>query len=273
MNKVDIKENLYIIIVEAKKVLENEFLFLERRHIIMLQDKIITLRNWINQSDNIVFFGGAGVSTESKIPDFKSADGLYHMKYAYSPEVILSHHFFMEKTKEFYEFYRDKMLHMEAEPNITHDKLYKLEKDGKLKGIITQNIDNLHQKAGSNKVVELHGSVFRNYCMECGKFYEVTEILKTENVPRCSCGGIIKPDVVLYEEGLDQTVLSMAINLISKAQVLVVGGTSLSVYPAASLVRYYGGNKMVLINNSITPYDNEADLLITANLGEVFYQL
>lgn len=236
----------------------------------MHKDAIETLKNWITESDNIVFFGGAGVSTESGIPDFRSVDGLYNMKYAYPPETILSHTFFMKKTKDFYDFYRDKMIYTNAKPNITHRKLAQLEKEGKLKGVITQNIDGLHQEAGSIKVLELHGSVLRNHCMVCNKLYDISVIINSEGIPRCSCGGIIKPDVVLYEESLDGAVMSETIQLISNAEILIVGGTSLSVYPAAGLIRFYKGKKLVLINKSVTPYDNEADLLIQTGLGEVF---
>jgi NAD-dependent deacetylase len=234
------------------------------------QNTIETLKKWITESENIVFFGGAGVSTESGIPDFRSVDGIYNMKYKYPPETIISHSFFIKRTKEFYDFYRDKMIYSEAKPNITHKKLAELEKAGKLKAVITQNIDGLHQAAGSTEVLELHGSVLRNYCMKCHKFYGVSQILSQEGIPRCSCGGIIKPDVVLYEEGLDDAVLYKAIKKISEADVLIVGGTSLSVYPAAGLINFYKGNKLVLINKSITPYDKEADLLIQTSLGEVF---
>jgi NAD-dependent deacetylase len=234
------------------------------------QKTIETLKKWIAESENIVFFGGAGVSTESGVPDFRSVDGIYNMKYAYPPETIISHSFFIKKTKEFYDFYKDKMIYSDAKPNITHKKLAELEKTGKLKAVITQNIDGLHQAAGSSVVLELHGSVLRNYCMKCHKFYGVDEILNQKDIPHCSCGGIIKPDVVLYEEGLDEAVLYNAINKISEADVLIVGGTSLSVYPAAGLINFYRGNKLVLINKSITPYDKEADLLIQTGLGEVF---
>lgn len=236
----------------------------------MYKDAIEMLIKWITESENVVFFGGAGVSTESGIPDFRSVDGLYNMKYAYPPETMISHSFFMKRTKEFYTFYKDKMLYTEKEPNITHRKLARLEKTGKLKGIITQNIDGLHQAAGSKKVFELHGSVLRNYCMNCNKFYDITSILKEEEVPHCSCGGIIKPDVVLYEEGLAEAILNKAVKLISEAEILIVGGTSLSVYPAAGLILFYRGNKLVLINKSVTPYDKKANLLIQTKLGEVF---
>jgi NAD-dependent deacetylase len=239
----------------------------------MFQDKISTLQQWITHSNNVVFFGGAGVSTESGIPDFRSTDGLYHTKYAYPPETILSHHFFVQYTKEFYDFYRDKMIYQEAKPNITHTKLAELENKGILQGVITQNIDGLHQKAGSKMVLELHGSVLRNYCMNCNKLYEVDDILKQKGIVRCSCGGVIKPDVVLYEESLNEKVMSEAVRLISRAEVLIIGGTSLSVYPAAGLIRYYQGDKLILINKDVTPYDTNADLLINARLGEVFSSL
>jgi NAD-dependent deacetylase len=210
----------------------------------MLQNDIDILKNWISESDNIVFFGGAGVSTESNIPDFRSVDGLYHIKYSYPPETILSHSFFMEKTKAFYEFYKDKMIYLNAEPNITHRKLAALEEAGKLKGIITQNIDGLHQKAGSKNVVELHGSVHRNYCMKCGMFYDLPDIIEDlENIPKCHCGGIIKPDVVLYEENLNEKTMKDALKLINQAEVIIIGGTSLSVYPAAGLSVIMKGTK------------------------------
>jgi NAD-dependent deacetylase len=239
----------------------------------MFQDKISTFQQWITQSNNVVFFGGAGVSTESGIPDFRSTDGLYHTKFAYPPETILSHHFFVQHTKEFYDFYRDKMIYLEAKPNITHTKLAELENKGILQGVITQNIDGLHQKAGSKMVLELHGSVLRNYCMNCNKLYEIDDILKQKGIVRCSCGGVIKPDVVLYEESLNEKVMSEAVRLISRAEVLIIGGTSLSVYPAAGLIRYYQGDKLILINKDVTPYDTNADLLINARLGEVFSSL
>jgi NAD-dependent deacetylase len=231
------------------------------------------LRKWVDECGNIVFFGGAGVSTESGIPDFRSVDGLYNQKYKYPPETILSYSFFIRNQAEFYEFYRDKMIFPDAEPNITHKKLAQLEAEGKLQAVITQNIDGLHQKAGSKKVLELHGSVLRNYCMRCGKAYGVDKVIEAEGVPMCGCGGVIKPDVVLYEEGLDQDVLSEAVRFISEAEILIVGGTSLSVYPAAGLVRYYKGDRLVLINRSPTPYDKYADLLLQCGLGEVFSKL
>ena len=232
---------------------------------------IETFLQMIKESDNIVFFGGAGVSTESGIPDFRSVDGLYNQKYDYPPETILSHTFYRRKPEEFYRFYRDKMLCLDAQPNITHKKLAELEKAGKLKAVVTQNIDGLHQKAGSKHVMELHGSVLRNYCERCGEFMSAEEILHSEGVPKCpSCGGPVKPDVVLYEEGLDQKTIEDAVYYISHADMLIIGGTSLAVYPAAGLIDYYRGNKLVLINKSTTPMDNKADLLIQAGLGEVF---
>lgn len=231
--------------------------------------EIQTLRDWIKQAKRIVFFGGAGVSTESNIPDFRSEDGLYHLSYQYPPETILSHTFFMRQTEEFFRFYRDKMLYLDAQPNAAHKALAKWEREGKLQGVITQNIDGLHQKAGSKTVIELHGSVLRNYCMRCGKFYSAEDILHSEGVPRCSCGGIIKPDVVLYEEALSQENLEMAVQMIQSADVLIVGGTSLAVYPAAGLIDYYRGHRLVLINKAPTPYDRKADLLIAGKIGEV----
>lgn len=239
----------------------------------MLGEKINQLKQWITESDNIVFFGGAGVSTESGIPDFRSVDGLYHLKYNYPPEEILSHSFFIGNTEAFYTFYKDKMIYEDANPNITHLKLAKMESQGKLKAVVTQNIDGLHQKAGSKNVLELHGSVLRNYCMKCHLFYAIDKIKEAKSIPMCECGGIIKPDVVLYEESLDDIIVSKAIHAITKADVIIIGGSSLSVYPASGLLRYYTGNKMVLINKSITPYDREADLLIQTGLGEVFSKI
>lgn len=229
----------------------------------------------IQETDNIVFFGGAGVSTESGIPDFRSVDGLYSQKYAYPPETILSHTFYVKKTEEFYRFYRDKMLCLTAEPNDTHLKLAELEAAGKLKAVITQNIDGLHQKAGSRMVLELHGSVHRNYCRTCGKEFNAEYVLASDtNIPLCnSCKGQIKPDVVLYEEGLDQQIIEAAVSYLRNADVLIIGGTSLAVYPAAGLIDYYHGNQLVLINKSTTPMDSRADLLISAGLGEVFRQI
>ena len=228
-----------------------------------------TLKQWLSESENIVFFGGAGVSTESKIPDFRSTDGLYNQQYAYPPETILSHTFYMRRPEEFYRFYRNKMLFPDAEPNRAHKALAKLEQEGRLRAVITQNIDGLHQKAGSREVLELHGSVLRNYCTKCGKFYGLEAVLESEGVPRCICGGVIKPDVVLYDEGLDQHTLQKAVYYISNADVLIIGGTSLTVYPAAGLIDYYWGKKLVLINKSVTPMDSRADLVISGPIGEI----
>lgn len=231
------------------------------------------LQEILDSHRRVVFFGGAGVSTESGIPDFRSVDGLYHQKYDYPPETILSHTFFMNHPEEFFRFYRDKMLALDAEPNAAHRKLAQLEKAGKLTGVVTQNIDGLHQKAGSVHVMELHGSVHRNYCMRCGKFYDARFMLESEGIPTCSCGGMIKPDVVLYEEGLDQNILRDAVKTISEADVMIVGGTSLAVYPAADLLDYFRGDVLVLINKGATPRDNSADLLIQAPIGQVFSQI
>lgn len=234
------------------------------------------LKNMIKNSDNIVFFGGAGVSTESNIPDFRSANGLYNAKESrkYSPEEMLSRSFFMSHTEDFYKFYRDKMIYRDARPNVAHLTLTKLEELGKLRAIITQNIDGLHQVAGSKNVLELHGSVHRNFCMNCGKFFHLNYIINSSSVtPHCDCcGGIIKPDVVLYEESLDNNVIDSALHYISKADVLIVGGTSLSVYPAAGMIQYYKGNKLVLINKSSTQYDNVSNLLIADSIGKVLSQ-
>ncbi len=230
------------------------------------------LKQWIKESENIVFFGGAGVSTESGIPDFRSQDGLYHQQYDYPPEQILSHTFFMKKPEEFFRFYHNKMIAADAKPNKAHLALAKLEREGKLKAVITQNIDGLHQDAGSREVLELHGSVRRNHCMRCGKFYGLETIQAQAGVPRCSCGGMIKPDVVLYEEGLDMDTLNKAVAYISQADVLIVGGTSLTVYPAAGLVDYYRGKKLVLINRDATPLDGSAGLVINGKIGEVLSQ-
>ncbi len=228
-----------------------------------------TLKKWLSESNNIVFFGGAGVSTESNIPDFRSTDGLYNQQYAYPPETILSHTFYMRKTEEFYRFYRNKMLFPDAEPNRAHKALAKLEAEGRLKAVVTQNIDGLHQKAGSKEVMELHGSVLRNYCQRCGKFHGIEAILHSDGVPKCECGGTIKPDVVLYEEGLDQHTIQRSVYHISNADVLIIGGTSLTVYPAAGLVDYYNGSKLVLINKAVTPMDSRADLVISGPIGEI----
>lgn len=226
------------------------------------REKKETLKQWIKESGRIVFFGGAGVSTESNIPDFRGVDGLYHQKYKFPPEVILSHSFYKAHTEEFFEFYREKMLFPDAEPNAAHLALAKLESVGKCTAVITQNIDGLHQAAGSKKVLELHGSVLRNYCSRCGRFYGLEAVLGSEGVPRCECGGVIKPDVVLYEEGLDQQILQEAVRCIREADMLIVGGTSLTVYPAAGLIDYYGGRRLVLINKSETGMDSRADLLL-----------
>lgn len=228
------------------------------------------LQELIDCYDNLVFFGGAGVSTESGIPDFRSVDGLYHQKYDYPPEQILSHSFFMRRPEEFYRFYRDKMLCLDAKPNAAHEKLAELERVGKLRAIVTQNIDGLHQMAGSKCVYELHGSVHRNYCMRCGAFYDAHFMLESNGVPTCSkCGGMIKPDVVLYEEGLDERIMNDSIAAISRAQVMIVGGTSLAVYPAAGLLHYFRGDALVVINKSATPMDKNADLLISLPIGRV----
>ena len=238
-----------------------------------MDEKINEFIKIINESNNIVFFGGAGVSTESGIPDFRSKDGLYNQKYKYPPEEILSHTFFMNNTGEFYKFYRDKMNSLKYEPNITHLKLAKLEKIGKLKAIITQNIDGLHQKAGSRVVYELHGSVLRNYCMKCKKAYSADYIFSNENIPICECGGLIKPDVVLYGEMLNDDIVSKSIEAIKNAEVLIIGGTSLTVYPANSLIYYFKGKKLILINKDFTQMDNMADLVINDSLGNVFKKL
>lgn len=238
-----------------------------------MKDKIAQLQEIIDQYDNIVFFGGAGVSTESGIPDFRSQDGLYHQKYDFPPETILSHTFFLNNTEEFFKFYRDKMLCDTAKPNAAHLKLAELEKAGKLKAVITQNIDNLHQMAGSRKVLELHGSVYRNYCMRCGKFYDFSYVKNSTGVPYCECGGVVKPDVVLYEEMLDSTTLAESVDAISRAQVLIIGGTSLAVYPAASLIDYFRGEAIVVINKAPTSRDRSADLLIKDPIGQVFSQI
>lgn len=230
----------------------------------------VELNKIIQDSENIVFFGGAGVSTESGIPDFRSVDGLYNQKYNYPPETIISHSFFMKKTDEFYDFYINNMIFLEAMPNMAHKRLAELEKLGKLKAVITQNIDGLHQKAGSKNVLELHGSIHRNYCMKCGKFYDVNSIVKSNGIPKCSCGGTIKPDVVLYEESLDQNIMEKSIEYIMNADVLIIGGTSLVVYPAAGLINYYRGNKLVLINKSSTALDKKANLIINDSIAKEF---
>lgn len=238
-----------------------------------MDEQVLELKKMIEESNNIVFFGGAGVSTESGIPDFRSVDGLYHQKYDYPPETILSHTFYRRHTDEFYRFYKDKMLCLDAKPNAAHLALAKWEQEGKLKAIVTQNIDGLHQAAGSKRVYELHGSVLRNYCENCGKFYDVNHVKDAEGVPKCSCGGTIKPDVVLYEEGLDDATIRGAVKAISEADMLIIGGTSLVVYPAAGLIDYYNGNKLVVINKSSTGRDGQADLVIQGSIGEVFRQV
>lgn len=235
--------------------------------------KYDALKGILAGSDRIVFFGGAGVSTESGIPDFRSANGLYSQTYSYPPEKMLSYTFFVEHTEAFFDFYRDKMLYLDAKPNSAHTVLASLETKGKLKAVITQNIDGLHQMAGSTNVLELHGSVHRNYCVKCKKFFGIEKIVNTKGVPVCECGGTIKPDVVLYEEGLDNGTMAKAVDSISKADVLIVGGTSLNVYPAAGLVRYFSGSKFILINKSKTPLDRQADLVINDSIGAVFNAL
>ncbi|MCD8049039.1 MAG: NAD-dependent protein deacylase [Clostridia bacterium] len=227
----------------------------------------------IEECENIVFFGGAGVSTESGIPDFRSVDGLYNQKYKYPPEMIISRSFFERNTEEFYDFYRDRMIFEDAKPNAAHEYLAALEKKGKLKAIVTQNIDSLHTAAGSKNVFELHGSVMRNYCMKCGKFYGLDAVTKSRGVPKCDCGGIIKPDVVLYEEMLDDACMRGAVKAISKADMLIIGGTSLVVYPAAGLINYFDGKYLVLINKSVTAQDSKADLVIHDAIGKVFSEL
>lgn len=238
------------------------------------QEKVDRLKRIVEESDNIVFFGGAGVSTESGIPDFRSVDGLYNQKYKYPPEVMVSHSFYRTHTKEFFEFYRNKMIALEAKPNAAHLKLAELEKQGKVRAVITQNIDGLHYAAGSKEVLELHGSVHRNYCESCGKSYPVQYIVESQDVPKCeACGGIVKPDVVLYEEGLDPDVMQRAVSYIRNAEVLIIGGTSLAVYPAAGFIDYFKGKHLVVINMDKTSRDVNADLVITERIGEVFEQL
>ena len=235
-------------------------------------NEIETLKQWIDESNIIVFFGGAGVSTESGIPDFRSVDGLYSQKYKYPPETIVSHTFLTRRTEEFFEFYKEKMVEpaLAAKPNAAHYKLAEWEKEGKLKAVITQNIDGLHQAAGSKEVLELHGTIMKNYCDRCGKKYDVDYVLKSDGVPKCECGGIVRPDVVLYEEGLDMNVMEKAVRYIEKADILIIGGTSLVVYPTAGLVQYYRGNKLVLVNLSETSQDRNADLVIREKIGQVF---
>ncbi len=239
-----------------------------------LESKIAKLQEYVDGTDNIVFFGGAGVSTESGIPDFRSKDGLYNQHYKYPPETILSHGFFMQKPEEFYRFYRDKILVDGVEPNKAHKKLAELEEKGKLKAVVTQNIDGLHQAAGSRTVYELHGSVLRNHCMSCGKSFDLEYMKNTVDVPKCDeCGGTIKPDVVLYEEGLDDDTVQGAVDAIANADVLIIGGTSLVVYPAAGLINYYRGHKLILVNKGETGMDSRADLVINAPIGEVFSRI
>lgn len=235
----------------------------------MYEAETARLQEIIDDSENIVFFGGAGVSTESGIPDFRSADGIYHQQYRYSPEQIVSHSFFMRNTEAFYEFYKDKMMFLEAKPNAAHLKLAQLEAEGKLKAVITQNIDGLHQAAGSKNVWELHGSIHRNYCRKCGKFYDASYVKHADGVPRCECGGLIKPDVVLYEEGLDPQVIDQSIRAIREADTLIIGGTSLVVYPAAGFIDYFRGKHLVVINKSATAKEVRAELTIAAPIGEV----
>lgn len=231
------------------------------------------LKQWVEESSRIVFFGGAGVSTESGIKDFRSVDGLYSQKFDYPPETIISHSFYVKKPEYFFRFYREKMLPLGYEPNVTHKVLAKWEREGKLSAVVTQNIDGLHQKAGSKRVYELHGSVLRNYCTRCGKAFPAEFIRDCAGVPKCGCGGTVKPDVVLYEEGLDQNTIEGAVRAIAQADLLIVGGTSLTVYPAAGLIRYYGGHRLVLINRDETPYDDQADLVLHESLGDVFRYL
>ena len=240
---------------------------------ISMTEKILELKKIIKESNYIVFFGGAGVSTESGVPDFRSVDGLYNQSYKYPPETILSHSFFMRNTEEFYKFYKEKMLFKNVEPNNAHKALSKLEKMDKVKAVITQNIDGLHQAAGSHAVYELHGSVHRNYCMKCKKFYGFDYMYNSDSVPKCECGGIIKPDVVLYEEGLDDITVNESVKHISNADTLIIGGTSLAVYPAAGLIRYFRGKKLILINKSVTSLDNEADLVINDSIGKVLSEV
>ena len=232
-----------------------------------------TLKTWVDEAKRLVFFGGAGVSTESGIPDFRSVDGLYNQKYKYPPEEIISATFFRERPEEFFAFYKEKMLPLGFEPNVTHKVLARWEREGKLSAVVTQNIDGLHQKAGSKNVLELHGSVLRNYCTRCGRSYSAAFVKNSSGIPRCDCGGIVKPDVVLYEESLDSDVMYRAARAISEADVLIVAGTSLTVYPAAGMIAYYRGNRLVLINRDRTPYDGEADLVIHDSLGKVFSAL
>ena len=239
-----------------------------------MDENIATLKKWVQESDNIVFFGGAGVSTESGIPDFRSVDGLYNQQYKYPPEEIISHSFFMRDPEEFYRFYRQKLIPPEdVKPNAAHLRLAELEREGKLRAVITQNIDGLHQAAGSRRVIELHGSIHRCYCAKCRKPWPESYVNNGEGIPRCDCGGVVRPDVVLYEEGLDEQDLTDAVNYIRRADVLIIGGTSLAVYPAAGLIRYFRGKHLVLVNRGVTPYDDMAELIIRQNIGQVFSQI
>ena len=238
-----------------------------------MNSKLDTLKTWVDEAQRIVFFGGAGVSTESGIPDFRSVDGLYNQKFKYPPETIISHSFFERKPEEFFDFYREKMLPLGFEPNVTHKVLARWEREGKLLAVVTQNIDGLHQKAGSRNVLELHGSVLRNYCTRCHRSYSAEYVKNSRGVPRCDCGGVVKPDVVLYEESLDQDVMYRAARAISEADLLIVAGTSLTVWPAAGMIRYYRGSRLVLINRDVTPFDNEANLVLHQSLGEIFKEL
>lgn len=236
-------------------------------------DKVQELQRMIDESQRIVFFGGAGVSTESNIPDFRSSDGLYNETYQYPPEQVVSHTFFVQRTEMFYEFYKNKMMFLDAKPNAAHKKLAEMEQAGKLTAVITQNIDGLHQMAGSKHVWELHGSIHRNYCQRCGKFYDAAYVKESEGIPRCECGGIIKPDVVLYEEGLDGRTIQNSVQAISEADMLIIGGTSLVVYPAASFIDYFHGKYLVVINKSATPRDSQADLCIQEPIGKVLGEI
>ena len=236
-------------------------------------DQLETLRAWVEESSNIVAFTGAGVSTESGVKDFRSKDGLYSQKFDYPPETIISHSFYLQNPEYFFKFYREKMMPLEVEPNITHYTLAKWEREGRLRAVVTQNIDGLHQKAGSKRVYELHGSILRNYCTRCGKFYPAEFVKNAPGIPRCDCGGIVKPDVVLYEEGLNQKVVEGALEAICQADLLLVAGTSLTVYPAAGFLRYYAGNRLVLINRDPTPYDDRANLVFHDSLGSVLSKL
>lgn len=234
-----------------------------------MSERVDLLEQWIKESDNVVFFGGAGVSTESGIPDFRSVDGLYNQQYDYPPETIISHSFYRKNPEEFYRFYKNKMLFPDAQPNAAHKALAKLEQQGKVRAVITQNIDGLHQAAGSRKVLELHGSIHRNYCQKCGRFFTAEEILRSAGVPRCSCGGTVKPDVVLYGENLKDNILLASVEALQNADCVIIGGTSLAVYPAAGLLRYYRGKRLVLINKTPTPYDSHANLLLAKSIGEI----